>query len=359
MWSHWICDTQTGNRLQQVHPSACRWKTSITSIGDASHSFQLRDRETELDRATWQNLAIPWARSLVTCWDDVPVYAGLGSGWAYDPFTGVLEIRSKELRVIFGSRMPFQVPEYAPTGVMAVSGKSLRGIMRQIIYWGALKSPPTSGWWLPIALPGDESGGEARSWQHYNFETVEQLIGQIEDADGGPDLNLRPRWSATGSLEWDARIGTPLLGGPTFEYDLTAPDNGLTSFAVTADASKQLTGVFGLGKGSEADMKYGLGRNSDVPGPNIPNLDATRSFKTLSDPAVLTQRAVSELRAFRWPSTVTNPNPLAADVLPSMVLGSTIRAWISGDGFLPDGWASSIVTSMSGDGSERLTLEVL
>ena len=106
-------------------------------------------------------------------------------------------------------------------------------------------------------------------------------------------------------------------------------------------------------------MKYGLARNSDVPGPNIPNLDATRSFKTLSDQTILTQRSISELRAFRWPSKVTSPNPLAADVLPSMVLGSTIRAWISGDDFLEDGWASAIVTSMSGDLSERLTLEVL
>lgn len=359
MWSHWICDTQTGNRLQQVYPSEAPWKTSITAIGDGTHTFQLRDEETRLDRATWQNISIPWARTIATCWDDVPQYAGLLTGNGYDPFTGKLVLKSAELRVIFGSRMPFQVPEYAPTGVQAVSGKSLRGIMRQIIYWGALKSPPTSGWWLPIVLPGDESGGESRSWQHYNFETVEQLIGQIEDADGGPDLHFRPRWSSSGALEWEARIGTPMLGGPTFEYDLTAEETGLTAFPVEADATRQLTGVFGLGAGSEADMKYGLGKNSDVPGPNIPNLDATRSFKTLADPAVLTQRSISELRAFRWPSKVTSPNPLASDVLPAMVLGSTVRAWISGDDFLDDGWITAIVGTISGDLSERLTLEVL
>ncbi|MBG9885441.1 hypothetical protein ABE10_02335 [Bacillus toyonensis] len=230
--------------------------------------------------------------------------------------------------------------------------------MRHILFWGALQYGSSEGWWLPIAVPPVEGGTETRSWQHYNFETIEQLLGQLEGTEGGPDLNLRPRWGSTGLLEWEARIGTPLLGGPTFEYDLTAQDIDLHEYTVTNDAERQLTGVFTLGMGSEADMQVGRATMADVPGPIIPQLDATRSFKTIADPIELWRRARSELTAFRWPSVVATPSVLASDVLPDMVLGSTVRAWFEGDDFVDDGWRTSQVTGMSGDLTEQLTLEV-
>ncbi|WP_424937530.1 MULTISPECIES: hypothetical protein [Bacteria] len=357
MRSHIIVDTHTGTPIQRVHPSEEDWKTSITSVGTGRHAFQLRDAETRLDRATWQNLSIPWARTLVTCWDNVPQYAGLIGGHIYDPFTGRLELATAEIRAIFSSRMSFGVPQFDPNGVSTATG-SLRDIMRHIIFWGALQYGSSEGWWLPIAVPPVEGGSETRSWQHYNFETIEQLLSQIEGAEGGPDLHLRPRWGSTGLLEWEARIGTPLLDGPTFEYDMTAEETGLTGYPVHTDATRQLTGAFALGMGSEADMKVGRATMADVPGPIIPQLDATRSFKTIADPIELWRRAISELRAFRWPSVAATPSVLASDVLPSMTLGSTIRVRFQDDEFLDDGWRSSLVTGISGDLTDKLTLEV-
>ena len=357
MWSHVICDTFTGIRLQTVFPAEGAWKTSITAIGDGSNTFRLRDEETKLDRATWRNLATPWARTLVTCWADVPVYAGLLNRREYDQRTGVLVLKSVELRQVLGIRMPFTVPEYDPNGVRAVVAKSLRGIMRQILDWGTNRGTGTD-WTLPVVLPADQGGAESRSWQMYNFETVEQMLSQIEGAEGGPDLHLRPRWGATGALEWEARIGAPTLGGPTFEWDMTADEIGLTSFAVVEDASMQLTGVFSLGSGSEADMRVGQSPFTGVAGTRIPNLDATRSFKTIADKPQLDQRALSELRAFREPSRAISTATLASEVLPDMLLGSTVRAWIEDDVFLPDGWMTSTVTGMSGDLTEQLGLEV-
>lgn len=356
-WSHWICDTFSGSRLMLVSPAQERWQTSITAIGAGSHSFALRDEETRLPRGTWRDLSTPWVRTLVSCWDDVPQYAGLVNRREYDQRTGTLVLKSIELREVLAIRMPFTVPEYDPNGVRAVVGKSLRGIMRQILDWGTNRGTGTD-WTLPLVLPADQGGAESRSWQMYNFETVEQLLSQIEGAEGGPDLHLRPRWGATGALEWEARIGAPTLGGPTFEWDMTADEIGLTSFSVVEDASMQLTGVFSLGSGSEADMRVGQSPFTGIAGTRIPNLDATRSFKTIADKSQLDQRALAELRAFREPSLAISAATLASEVLPSMILGSTVRAWIEGDDFLPDGWLTSTVTGMSGDLSEQITLEV-
>ncbi|MGN7861450.1 hypothetical protein ACTJI8_12790 [Microbacterium sp. 22303] len=357
MWSHVICDTFTGTRLQTVFPDEGTWKTSITAVGDGSHTFKLRDEDTKLDRATWRDISTPWARTLVTCWDDTPIYAGLFGRREYDQPSGTLVLKSVELRQVLAIRMPFTVPEYDPNGVRAMAGLSLRGIMRKILELGTYRGG-ANDWNLPVVLPAEEGGSESRSWQMYNFETVEQLLQQIEGADGGPDLHLRPRWGASGALEWEARIGAPTLTGPTFEYDLTAEEIGLTSFGVVEDASMQLTGVFSIGSGSEADMRVGQSPFTGVPGPHIPNLDATRSFKTISDKPQLDQRALSELRAFRSPSLAISTDTTASEVLPAMVLGSTVRAWVEDDDFLPDGWMTTTVTGMSGDLTEKLTLEV-
>ncbi|WP_159576089.1 hypothetical protein [Microbacterium sp. 8M] len=355
MWSHWICDTFTGSRMQQVFPSGENWRTSFTGVGSGSHQFQLRDEETRLPRATWQDLATPWARTVVSCWADVPQYAGLIRTQKYGRFTGVLELSTVEIRQVLAIRMPFTVPEYDPNGVRAVIGKSLRGIMRQVLDWGT-KRPGSNDWSLPVVLPADESGSQSRSWQMYNFETVEQLLQQIEGTNGGPDLHLRPRWGATGALEWESRIGT--LTGPAFEWDSTASEHGLADFTVTKDAAKQLTGVFSIGAGSEADMKVGQSPFTGIPGTRIPNLDATRSFKTLADDAQLDAAALAELQAFREPSRVVTLGALASDVLPSMVLGSTLRAWVEGDEFLDDGWYGGTLVGMSGNLSETIGMEI-
>jgi len=359
MWSHWICDTISGARLLEVKPRSSRWRTSISGVGSGRHSFTLRDRATVISGSVWRDIATPWARTVVVCWDDVPQYAGLIRGNSYDQGSGVLTLETVELRAVFEMRMPFGVPDYDPNGVRSVTGKSLRGIARQVIRWGTFNTSPFDDWYLPVILPGDESGSESRSWQMYNFETVEQMLRQVQDTKNGPDIHLQPRWGTGGALEWAARIGTPRLTGTTFEWDTTAERSGLSGLTVGADASKQLTGVFALGAGSEADMKVGQSPFEGVPGTHIPNLDKTRSFKTIPEKGQLDKRALAELEAFREPSQMVEFGVGASGVLPALLPGSVLRAWVEDDEWIPDGWISGYTVGISGDLTDALKVEVV
>lgn len=353
MWSHWICDTISGARLLPVFPASESWRSSIGGVGSGTHAFQLRDVETRLPRATWRDISTTWQRTLVSCWDEVPQYAGLIKARRYDVPSGVLTISTVELRAIFDRRMPFRLYEYAPLGYSEVVGKSLRGVVRQIVEWGAHNTPVGSNWWLPVVLPPDEAGSESRRWQHYRFESIEKLLRQIETADGGPQIHFRPRWSSTGTLEWELRIGTPTLSGPAFEWDATASESGLSGLAVTDDGANQSTGIWALGAGSEADRLIGYG-----PSAGAPNMDFTRPFTSITDLAQLNQLAQGVVAATLGPSTVIDIGVTAPQVLPGMIPGSVLSVRVMGDEFLNDGTLSGRVVGMSGNLSETIGVEL-
>lgn len=358
MWSFWICDTILGTKLMQVWPSDGRWRTVINGVGDGEHKFHLRDAETALPRAVWRDLARPWARTLVVCWDDVPQFAGLLKRASYHRPSGVLTLSSVELRAMFAKRMPFTVPEYLPNSVLSIVGKSLRGLVRQIVEWGSFRPSP-GDWDLPIVLPADEAGAESREWPHHTFPTVEDLITQIQDTEGGPDVHFRPRWSTSDTLEWELRLGTPELSGPTLEWDLTAPEADVLDFEMIIDGAKQLTGVFAVANGSGADMIVGQSPFVGIPGSQLPYRDEKRPFKGFTSEADADARAAAELQAFREPTEFVQYSLQASAVLPYMILGSTLRTWDEGDEFCDDEWTSRTLIGLSGDLTEKLGLEML
>ena len=359
MWSHWICDTISGLKLMPVFPSSESWRRVMNGIGSGTHTFQLRDAETALPRDVWRDLARTWARTVVTCWDEVPVYAGPIQHVKYHRPTGVLTLSTVEVRAILAKRMPFGVPGYVPNGASAVSGKSLRGVARQVVRWGTFMNAPEDDWYLPVVLPADEAGGESRSWPHHEFATVDDLLAEIQDTDGGPDIDCRPRWSGAGRLEWELRLGSPALSGSVFEWDLTAPEVNVFDFTHSRDGSKQLTGAFALGAGSGADMIVGQANNPGSPSGRIPNRDDKRSFKLLRTKPEADARAAAEVKAFREESELDEFKLLASEVLPGLLPGSQLRQWIEDDWFMADGWRSQIVAGMSGDLSEQIGVELL
>lgn len=357
MWSFWIVDTQSGDKQLQVEPSDGRWRAVINGIGQGTHAFQLRDTRTALPRATWQGLVRPWARTLVVCWDDTPLYAGVILRHRWDRTSGVLTVEHSELRVIFSRRFSFMVPTHTPGGSFTLSGKSLRGLVRGVVARGA-HSIPGDNWHLPVVLPADEAGSQSRTWFNYLFTSIEEMVTEVQNTDGGPDVHLQPRWSAAGKLEWLLRLGTPKLTGGTFEYNASAQASSATDVTQVTDATKQLSGVFALGAGSEEDMR--VGKAGGLAGTDIPDMDTSRSFKDKDVISELDGLALSELKTFREPTVQVGFGTLATETpgADALVLGWTLRLWVDGDEFMNDGWRTSYLVGMSGDMSMRVGLEI-
>lgn len=359
MWNHWIVDTLTGDKLMRVSPTTNSRARKLNVVGQSTATFTLRDAETALPRETWRDLTTPWARTLVTCWDDVPAHAGIIQKRAWNPSSGVLTIDHAEFRTIFTRRLAHPVGLY-PSGTLTVSGKSARGLVRAIVMAGAYRYGLGDPWHLPIAYPADEGGPFNKTWFNYNFASIEEMLTEVQHMDGGPDIDFRPRWSGSDALEWELRVGTPLLPGPTLEWVVDADESTAVDVVATEDAAKQLTGVFGIGKGSEADIRHGEAGLGVPPGPMIPFLDVTRSFKNIDDQGTLDSLSMGELRALWETTTSFSFNVIASDeVSPlDLVPGARLRLYFAGDEFVPDGWQSLYLLGVGSDLTRKLTLEV-
>lgn len=356
MWSYWLCDTFTGARLR-VHPASGTWRTVINGIGSGTLVCALRDPELKLPRETWREWTRPWAYTVVAAFDDVPVYAGVITRRQYQRATGLLTLSWSDVRIIMGSRYQYVIYGHDPQGSFRVEGRSLRGTARAVLSRAFLGVG--GDWDLPIILPPDEAGSETREWFAYRFQSTEQMLREVQDADNGPDVYLQPAWTPAGTLQWAARLGAPRLTGPLLEVHGSAGEASALDLSEVTDGAKQLTGIWMQGEGSEVDMR--LGRAGDGPGfvgPRIPNLDAPVPAKSVSDTGQLDSLARAEWRARRSPTEQVELGVLASAALPTLVLGSTVRVWVYEDDFMLDGKREGYVIGMSGTvGSEMIGVE--
>lgn len=354
MWSFVICDSLTGARQLAVSPSGGSWRTGVNAnVGTGEHSFQLRDRGG-LSPAVWRGLVRPWARTLVVCWDGDPVYAGLISGHEYDRDTGVLNVSHQEFRAVLSRRLVSSGVSYSAASAFEVTAKSLRGMARAIVARYTIRNPG-DGFTFPVVLPSDEAGGESRRWPFYEFATAEDMLAEIQDTDGGPDVYFRPRWSSSGSLEWVIEVGSPALSGPTVEWVLGAQESPAIGVRQVTDARATLTGVVGIGKGTEQDMVLGF---AGALGSFPVWLDATRSFKSVDVAAQLDALALGELRAVEQPTRQLRVSSAPARfAFPGARVGATVRLLVSGDHFIEDGTHVQRVIGLAGDMGSTIRLE--
>jgi hypothetical protein len=287
------------------------------------------------------------------------VYAGLIDKTSYDAAGRSLTVTHKELRSIAADRFGSMVPSYAPGGSFSVSGKSLRGIARAVIAKGFL-SAPGDNWHFPVVLPADESGSQERIWHNYNLNSIEDMLSEVQDADGGPDIAFDPIWTAGMRLEWWARIGTPRIANNWFEWSLSAPDTPVLSFVEDVDSSKQRSGMFVPGEGSEEKMLVGRSPAGGIAGSGMPDRDGLISMKSVDSQSELNSLALSALKTHREPARTTSfslDGP-GTDIGDTFRLGARTRIWVQDDPFLTDGWRDGYVVGLSGGMSTEVSVEV-
>jgi len=357
MWSFGIYDTITGQPLADVFPSDGRWRRAI-SDGSGSHTFRVGDAGRGFPASTWRDLMQPNARTLAVRWAGAVVYAGMILDSAYNRTSGTLTVNHTDIRALFSQRLTFGVSTYGG-GNLTVSNRSAAGAVRAILdravnSWG-------STWRLPFDLPADSSGSLSFTWHNYEWSTIEDLLRQVEAL--GYQVDLQPYLDANGWLRWQTRVGAPLTGAQ-FEFPLTVDHPIVSNLTVRTDGAKQLSGCFYMGKGTEADMRFG--EAGFVSGPTIPVRDAARSAKDVSDGDRLNSMAMTDLVEHRSPivqwdfSLVATQDDSGNELLDIAALqpGARIRLENYGDPFLADGATNHLVLGLSGDMSRTVEPEV-
>lgn len=359
MWTHWICATQTGKKLVRVEPSSGSFSRRMNGVGSGTHEFVSASlglgASVAARRTSRLDLTRTWARTLVQCWDDKPVYAGLIVGKAVkgDKVT----LNTVEMREVFKYRTTFGLNGYSgfEDGKFEHKDQSLASIAGQLLW--VLMVGPTANWQLPLILPPrGMAGTQDRSYHDFSLPVVESELTAIQDAEGGPDIDFEPSWAADNTLQWTSRVGN--LSGNLLEWNLAAKAPVLTDFEFTEDGNAQGNIFYAVGNGSDRDLKVatssGLLAGDDIA------LERIIQYSQERNRTVLQGNANEARRAFQK-ATRQYSFSMQADGSPgvrNLRLGQTARTYTQDDDWLPDGWITHRVVGFSGDLTNAIKLQL-
>lgn len=356
-WSHVLVRTRTGDPRLEVKPVSHSGASRMNESGTGTTKLATRDaRYAGVSVSSWEEWTRPLSSLLVTCWDGVPVYAGLVLNRSENPFTGEVTLQHAELRWLLRRRFTRGVADYN-SGPFTIAGKNAYGLANEILKRGLIGDGTLVSWDLPVVVPDGASGGRDMVIHPYTFTTIEDSLQQAQSLIGY-DVHLQPRWSTAGRLEWVAQVGTPLIPGASLEWDLTARSPVMDA-AVEDDAAEQSRGVFVLGKGSEEAMR--LGRAAMAPGESdIPAVYRTVQEKDVDAQSLLDDMASAEITATQspmrqWSLKATLPDDEQA--LAMLRPGTRIRLWQKSI-LAGEGWQSLYLIGASFGLGRQVTLEV-
>lgn len=360
MWKFSIHNTISGAKLLDIEPSSGAWRRALGGGGDGQHTLKLREGKQEITPTIARQLSEPNQASIAVRWDDTVLYAGTISQAVYSRDNGELTIHHDEgIRGLLRNRTTFGVGGGYADGHLVVTNRSAAGAVRAILFRGAGGTWGAT-WDLPIDLPADAAGAISFTWRRWDYPLIDDLLGQVEAL--GWEIDFRPYLNSNGTLRYETIVGSRIAAG-TLEFVLTAEKTPVRRLTVTRDGSKQLSGVFVLGKGSEDKMLRG--EAGFVAGPTIPVRDAVRSRKDVSSQARLTDMAMADLLEHRSPTEQWDFSLVAevdgdAELLDvgGLIPGATMRLLSSGDNFIPDGTHSMRMVAVRGDMTRTLKPEV-
>lgn len=360
--TYWICDTRTGAKLARVLPSAGFFKRVLCGSGSGEHTFRLGFGKRT--REQWRALTQPWARSLVIEEDGVVVYAGLISKRRHKWKVWAFTVSHVDMRELFRRRFPFGVNSYwavqnVTPGKLVITGKSQRAVVGKLMQQSLVG--PYDTWSLPIVYPNpEESGPITVTFENYLLRSTYDLFEDIQNTDGGPDIDFVPRWSAGGTLEWFLEVGTPsapYITKPQKTFNATVAEPALFDVTYDEDATDQLTGIFSVGAGSEALTAVGgtgLGNSATVPA-----MDIVETHKAETSTDALASLSAAGLLTLGHPTVQIGMSMLESTKrnLGTMPVGTMMHTYYQDEPWIPDGWIDTQIIAYSGDMTKKVTFE--
>jgi hypothetical protein len=371
-----IVNSRSGVKLTpSVDPESGTWSRVLCAGGKGQHVFALPDDDVMWDK----DLSTPWSRTLVVSWDGVAIYAGIIVDRTFDDVAGTLTIQHEDFRSLLQRRYPFGVKGYTQDGTTAtgagwltLTGLSQRAIIIRLLQEAltgpfAIYSMPVivNGVAIAVSPLATEAGGFTRTYENHEFLTADRAIANVQDEDGGPDVDFEPLWVGA-VFRWNLRIGSPTAprlsepgpGGVPFEFNMAAEEQPLTGMKVRESGLNQVTGIYAVGKGMGRDMK--VAGNGFGDSATIPALDVVESYKEEIDYNRLFSYANSAL-PIRGKTTQQFEFGMLATEDPGLGMlrmGALFLLIFNAHRWIGDGHVPLRLVSMSGDMTETLTIDV-
>jgi hypothetical protein len=213
---------------------------------------------------------------------------------------------------------------------LSITGKSLRGIAREIVAANLAQT----GYGLPIDLPTAESGTNVRNYLGYDLAMVWDRLDELSKVDTGPEVDFRPYLTSTGNqIRWEMMIGSPTLGDQT---STAVWDYGAALGQIDVDvngSASPCTKAWVKGSGTERTLLVGYAADSSLVAQGYPPTDFVDNDHTsVINKSTLNTYATADLAQFSaptetWKCTVRVDGTTSSGVFVSPALG----AWSLGD----------------------------
>lgn len=180
-----------------------------------------------------------WARDYSR--DDATLSLSAKGLWSYYDHRHILPLLAATTGVT-----EFTVPDPANDGGTmpnpllrtALTGWELGTIAKKLVQQAHLWSGGT----VPVVFEADRAGIHERIFEGVEFKNVGEVLRQLQEVEGGPDVRFMPRFTADRlGVEWVLQTGTeaePLLyGSSTHTWDVTASKSPVSGLAIREDAS--------------------------------------------------------------------------------------------------------------------------
>jgi hypothetical protein len=341
-WNVWVVNTINGVRRQRIPVSAFTWERVLNASGSGSATIQIWDDLTS--KLPFLDLTEPVKRTWVLSWDETAVYAGVVWSQFYDKDAGTLTVRLGDIWSLLAGRLAIdRGATNLAASKLSYSGLSLADISKRIVQSGI--TTPSNDWLIPFSYAADTGGSGAREYFGYNFPTVADVLDELMKAEGGPDIDFQPQWTAGANptLQWGMRAGN--LNEGNWEWNLAAPKSGVTGLTWTEDATKVATSVIGRGEGSEKNVIHKREQANGL-GYALERVESTQ-LKTLVD---VSAHARAALAAYQTPTQQMGMSIMAGGHVPvsDLKLGGRVRLFSSGDPVISDGLHINRLIQFSG-----------
>ena len=384
-WRAYLGDTMTGLLDRPIDLPSFSWAVSVSDCSLATN----RDKGAGTEE--WSGVTVPWTaigesgpaaresalsplrRCLALVWEgeggeSVPVLWGaigqrtdtwLDTSFSLDSAMALLSRRLVVAEGAYGTG-----PGGTSPGSVRLEGLSYRGIVSELVRLATSAKP---GGLLPIDLPHlGEEGTRAREYPAFDAQNnrASDLIGNLCDVLGGPDVQLRPYMADASHVRLRLEAGSDadrFLGqGPV--HTLTCFPGGGTLQNLTVDRAGPVMRVYASGAGTDAAQVCHLSEDLSLcttrdPWPLVEDVLSDPDTDSLD---VLAKHSDATLAGNRRPlMQLSGEVDLADPRVPapgSMWPGERVDLAVDGFPTLPDDVYHCRLMEMRGDQSTRVSL---
>ncbi|GGD33051.1 hypothetical protein GCM10010915_11790 [Microbacterium faecale] len=343
-----VCETKTGDHVLDIPVTSMSWPSRLNGNGRGRFTIPLREIST--DPAFTSALFQKRARMIVVHDGETVGHAGVIMTDDWSERTGLLSLSTYEIRNYWLWRMTAGVNNIQYEGDLKASGLSALGAVRRVVQ----RSMQWDGWEMPIDPPMDGSGSIDLDVDWFEFRYLEDIIQDIERH--GYEVWLEPRLTSNG-VRFTTRVGRAITNGD-FDLPVSTMKSAVADLAVKGDATRQVTGVLGLGNGSGTDSLIawsGLPFAEGIPVADVvrnePDVKRADALQAITNDEFTENRTPVE----QWSFPVVLDDVLTLD---KIRIGRVLHMDVRDSIRIPDGQYTRRVIAISGDRSNRVTVEV-